>query len=140
MSYVVTWADWARRSDPSKYSEAIHPSGGNKREWFISGYLSAVDIYSLMGLPFGKSILEYGCGNGRILTHFKNHESYGVDITPQFVNEAKELGLQSFLLEEFGKKVDIVYDAKFGPDVGDTFLWQDIVIDFIDGVYLKEPS
>lgn len=111
MSYVETWAEWANRSESSKYSEAIHPSGANKRDWFISGYLSAVDIYALMGLPFEKSILEYGCGNGRILTHFKNHESYGVDITPQFVNEAKELGLQAFLLDEFNKKVDIVYSS-----------------------------
>lgn len=109
MTYVETWAEWANRSSKVTYSPAIHPAGNDPEEWYRSGLITFCDLQSRMNFPYCKSVLEYGCGNGRILTHFKNMESYGVDITPQFVEEANELGMDTYLLDDFKKEVDIVY-------------------------------
>lgn len=40
------------------------------------------------------------------------------------LNEKKEL---------FSKEVTLSYGAVFGPDVDDVSVWQDTVVDFIDG-------
>jgi hypothetical protein len=32
----------------------------------------------------------------------------------------------------FEEKVDLSYDAQFGPDVADTALWEDMVLEYVD--------
>lgn len=75
------------------------------------------DLFLCSLLPNGCSILELGCGNGRlgvILTKLKNIDYTGVDISAVAVEEAKKKGLKAYVcdldnfndatLEMFGKR------------------------------------
>jgi SAM-dependent methyltransferase len=88
----------------------IHPAGlDGKLEWFNTGLRDAEYTISELKLQKQESVLEYGCGNGRILRHLDQYNSHGVDIVPAFVEEAREKGCDAYLLEDFHEKVDKVY-------------------------------
>ena len=107
---IHNWKDWYEKGDKKiTGEEAIHPTGNNKRNYFISGYVDSYNIINSLNFPYDKKILEYGCGNGRILKHLKSFDIYGVDIIEDWVKECKELNLNVELLENFNIKVDIVY-------------------------------
>jgi SAM-dependent methyltransferase len=88
----------------------IHPSGKDGAdEWEMTGKRDSLYVIGQCNLKKEESVLEYGCGNGRILRHLKDYDSYGVDIVPQFVEEARGAGCRSYLLENFVRKVNNVY-------------------------------
>jgi len=108
-----TWNDWFQ-AEKKYFSEAdknwvIHGSGRDPEEWEKSGMQNAEYSLDLMAIKPDETVLEYGCGNGRILKHIKPNKCYGVDIVPDFVQECKEQGLNSYLLEDFKETVDKVY-------------------------------
>jgi len=113
MSYD-NWNDWyqAEKSKVSKeYSDfVIHPAGmEGEEEWLKTGRENFEYTVDEIKLEENETVLEYGCGNGRILRHFVNYKSYGVDIVPDFVEEARDLGCDAYLLEDFNLKVDKVF-------------------------------
>ena len=107
----MTWKDWVENETNKKItsSEAIHPSGINERDYFISGFCDAFKIMEELNFPYDKTILEYGCGNSRILRHLKEYDAYGVDIVPDFVEESRDLGCNAYELKDLEILVDIVY-------------------------------
>lgn len=118
MSIVYdTWNDWYQNEKNNISKEfadfVIHPAGleGNDK-WQKTGLENCNYTINELNLKSHETVLEYGCGNGRILKHFNklhNSNAYGVDIVPQFVEEANSLGCDAYLLEDFKLKVDKVF-------------------------------
>ena len=118
MSVVYdNWNQWYQNEKNNISKEfadfVIHPAGlqGND-EWQKTGLENCNYTINELNLKSHETLLEYGCGNGRILKHFNklhNSNAYGVDIVPQFVKEANSLGCDAYLLEDFKLKVDKVY-------------------------------
>jgi len=108
------WNAWFQ-AEKGKISKAIadfviHPAGlDGADEWERTGKENADYTIGELDLKLSESVMEYGCGNGRILKHLGNYESYGVDIVPDFVEEAVSLGCKAFLLEDFTECVDKAY-------------------------------
>lgn len=107
------WNDWFQ-AEKKYFSEAdknwvIHGSGRDPVEWEKSGQENAEYTLNLMEAEPHETILEYGCGNGRILRWIQPNQCYGVDIVPDFVQECKNMNLDAYLLEDFKEKVDKVY-------------------------------
>lgn len=114
MTKYDNWNEWylAERQylDKRVVDYVIHPAGLEGRlEWFNTGKRDANYTIDEIDLKLNQSVLEYGCGNGRILQHLTGYESYGVDIVEDFVKEAVTLDCKAFLLEDFEKTVDKVY-------------------------------
>lgn len=56
------------------------------------------------------SVLEYGCGIGRILKHIKAKRKIGLDITDRYLELAKkDKSSEYYLVDEFNEKVDFIY-------------------------------
>lgn len=110
---INNWYDWVTKDKNKKMtvSEAIHPTGTNEKDYFISGYVDAYNLMREMEFPYKKKILEFGCGNGRIMRHLNNFDCDGVDLVPEFVKSSKELNLNVFELQDL-KKVE-EYDIVF---------------------------
>ena len=118
MSIVYdNWNEWYQNEKNNISKEfknfVIHPAGleGNS-EWERTGLENCNYVINELNLKSHETLLEYGCGNGRILKHFNklhNGNTYGVDIVKDFVKEANSLGCDSYLLEDFKIKVDKVF-------------------------------
>lgn len=113
MSYD-NWNEWyqAEKSNVSKeYADfVIHPAGmEGEEEWLKTGRQNFEYTVDEINLGDNETVLEYGCGNSRILRHFVNYKAYGVDIVPDFVEESRDLGCDAYLLEDFNLKVDKVF-------------------------------
>ena len=113
MSYD-NWNEWyqAEKSKLSKeYADfVIHPAGmEGEEEWLKTGRENFEYTVDEINLGDNETVLEYGCGNGRILRHFANYTAYGVDIVPDFVDEANSVGCDAYLLEDFKLKVNKVF-------------------------------
>ncbi len=108
---IDTWLDWMDKEENKKITpdEAIHPTGKNERDYFISGFVDAYNIIGELNFPYDKKILEFGCGNGRILKHLREFDSWGVDIVPDFVKSCKEQNLKVFELQDLKEEFDIVF-------------------------------
>ena len=109
------WRDWYDAEgeilDKKVIDYVIHPAGleGNL-EWYNTGLRDANYTIEEIRLKQDESVLEYGCGNGRILRHLNDYNAYGVDIVPAFVNEAVEKHeCCSYLLDDCHQIVDKVY-------------------------------
>ena len=100
----MSWHEIAKTDKADWY---IHPSGGSI-DYETSGIQSAKEVQS--HLKKGAKVLEYGCGNGRILRHIEARK-VGVDIVPEFVEQAKQIGLNAELISEFKfeAEFDLVY-------------------------------
>ncbi len=111
------WNEWYQNEKTNISKEfadfVIHPAGleGND-EWEKTGLENCIYTINEINLKNNETVLEYGCGNGRILKHFKkfhNANAYGVDIVPEFIKEANNLNCDAYLLEDFNIKVDKVF-------------------------------
>lgn len=111
------WNEWYQNEKKNISKEfadfVIHPAGleGNN-EWEKTGLENCIYTIDEINLKNNQTVLEYGCGNGRILKHFNklhNSNAYGVDIVPEFIKEAKQLNCDAYLLEDFKIKVDKVF-------------------------------
>jgi len=108
------WNEWLQAEkhilDKKVIDYVIHPAGlQGSLEWYNTGKRDAQYTINEIDLKENESVLEYGCGNGRILRHLEYYESYGVDIVPDFVEEARLKYCDAYLLEDFDKCVDKVY-------------------------------
>lgn len=101
MSDVHNWIDAGKSYRANRY---IHPSGDVSDEaYWASGRKDAQKIEQAIG--DADTVLEFGCGNGRILRALDHPKAYGVDISPELI-----AGLNNAcLVSEFNKTVDAVF-------------------------------
>jgi len=99
---------WKEIAKTTKAKEYIHPSGNDVLIYNTSGQKSAEIIQKYIGVS---KVMEYGCGDGRILRHIKDCEKIGVDIVPEFVRECDSNGLCAKEIKDynFNEDCDIVY-------------------------------
>ena len=109
-----TWDDAIDDNDDLQRKtkkEIIHPSGNNEIDYFNSGKQAALYIIESCHLKKDDNILEYGCGDGRILRHLDGHYSVsGVDIVKDFVLESHKYNLTTFHLDDV---CDVKYDKVY---------------------------
>lgn len=78
----------------------IHPSGFDEIQYFNSGKYDSLQVINKCNLKKEDLILEYGCGDGRIMRHLNdNYNIYGVDIVEDFILHSHKLNLKTSLLE-----------------------------------------
>ncbi len=96
----MDWLEVGRLKNVNGY---IHPSGNVSDDaYWASGEYDASIIQCQIDAP---SVLEFGCGNGRILKNLYYFELYGVDISSELI-----AGLENaYLVSEFDKTVDAVF-------------------------------
>jgi SAM-dependent methyltransferase len=95
---MTNWTNWKSKSDnPNKL---IHPSGTASASYEASGAIDAAHLFYTIPELRDKKSLEYGCGNARILRHLPTFDIYGVDIVPEFIQEARLYNDKCFLLDE----------------------------------------
>jgi SAM-dependent methyltransferase len=134
------WRDFARR-DPMRY---IAPE---RRRWTTEAFLASregvvKDVLEWTGDAIGReAMLEIGCGLGRMLIAFAPHfeEVHGVDIAPEMVQGAKELGLPAnvHIHETSGAELAALPDSRF--DLVFSFLvFQHIPDEAVIAGYLRE--
>jgi len=105
---------WRKAALSDDYSYLIHPTGHDDEAYEQSGKLYADRIMSKVkqyadqlkpktkGMPV---IMDYGCGNGRILRHIPQ-PSVGIDIVPE---AAAMVG--GYVPSEYTGKVDVIYSV-----------------------------
>jgi SAM-dependent methyltransferase len=103
MSDVQSWIDAGKSNRANGY---IHPSGDVSQDAYeASGRDDALVISQKIG--DADSVLEFGCGNGRILRNLHHPNVYGVDISPELI-----AGLDNAcLVSEFTGAVDAIYSV-----------------------------
>ena len=101
-------------SNYAKFGYSHHSLDWNKGKQDIRFYMLLTDVQ-----PEGKTVIDVGCGFGDLLPFWrkKGGESYlGVDIAPEFINEAKILHANvsdsSFILADFSDD-DFKHEADF---------------------------
>ena len=92
---------WTRAAKADNYSYLIHPTGTDPKAYDESGKQYAELI--LEPVKPKDVVMDYGCGNGRILRHIREPK-VGIDIVPE---AAKMVG--GFTPSEFKGKVDVIY-------------------------------
>jgi cyclopropane fatty-acyl-phospholipid synthase-like methyltransferase len=81
---------------------AIHPSGHDLIQYNKSGKDDAERV--LKYAKPGDVLMDYGCGDGRVLMHIENHKVVGIDAVPEM---AALVGGST--PEKFFDKVDLIY-------------------------------
>tara|TARA_A100000171_G_C2127175_1_gene144283 strand:+ start:374 stop:994 length:621 start_codon:yes stop_codon:yes gene_type:complete len=110
---VKTWNEAIDNNNNSltRRKELIHPSGHNDIDYFNSGKRDALHVIKSCELKKDEFILEYGCGDGRILRHLDGHyEVQGVDICYKFIDESRKYNLRTFHIDiDLFFKFDKIY-------------------------------
>lgn len=105
---------WQAAAKSNDYAYLIHPTGRDAEAYERSGkayadmILSKVKQYADTLNPKVKGkpvIMDYGCGNGRILCHIPDPK-VGIDIVPE---AAAMVG--GYTPEEYTGKVDVIYSV-----------------------------
>lgn len=106
LTMIQSWNDAGKHPEASKF---IHPSGVDEKEYNKTGKEAADLVKSLLPKK-SKKVLEYGCGNGRIMKHLKKDVT-GVDIVPEFVEAVKSLDMPAYLVNDYDpeEEFDAVY-------------------------------
>jgi len=89
MSYEDTIKKWDDAAHTSQARGHIHPSGNIDDEAYeLSGYTAARHVLRVLPPPSFISILDFGCGDGRVLRHLagRYHDSFGFDTSPRMVS------------------------------------------------------
>ena len=98
-----TFEGWQKAAKADNYAYLIHPTGNDPAAYEKSGKDYADLIMSRV-----KSkgiIMDYGCGNGRILRHIREPK-VGIDIVPE---AAAMVG--GFTPDAYKGKVDVIYSV-----------------------------
>lgn len=106
----TTWKDY--RINGRSFEDLIHPAGGiNKDEYNKSGIASAEYVKNKCNFTKDSKILEYGCGNGRILKHLQDYNIWGVDLVQDFINDGILNGIKNLynIETELNEKFDIIF-------------------------------
>ena len=105
---MKTWHDWKQFNN--NQDAAIHPSGRDPGEYDSHGLMAVNDLIQLIPDIQHKKTLDYGCGNGRMLRHMTRWPVYGVDVVPEFIEEAQKYNDKAFLREHLlDTNFEIVY-------------------------------
>ena len=109
MSGTTTWKDY--KNNDRTFEDLIHPSGVNEEDYFKSGLESAKKIKKDCFLEHSLTILEYGCGNARILKHLQDYNIYGVDLVQDFLDDGIKNGIKNLYNIEtpLNEKFDIIF-------------------------------
>lgn len=94
---------WKNAANSDIYSQHIHPTGNDPDAYVRSGKEYAEQI--LKYVKSGDKVMEYGCGNGRILQHIRDPK-VGIDIVPM---AAKMVG--GFTPDQYKGKVNLIYSV-----------------------------
>ncbi len=78
----------------------IHPSGMDEAEYFNTGKRDAAQVIKDCNIKSGEKVLEYGCGDGRIMRHLGSYNLHGVDIVQKFIDESHNFKLNTCLLQD----------------------------------------
>lgn len=78
----------------------IHPSGFDEAEYFNTGKRDAAQVIKDCNLKSNEKVLEYGCGDGRIMRHLDSYNLHGVDIVQKFIDESHKFKLNTCLLQD----------------------------------------
>jgi SAM-dependent methyltransferase len=105
----TNWKDY--KINGRDFKDLIHPSGTDEKKYFNSGLLDANKIKEECNFGDNSKILEYGCGNGRILTHLQNYNIYGVDLVQDFLDDANKNGIKNLynIKDELLKSFEIIF-------------------------------
>lgn len=108
------WKDWHDAEkvvlNKAVIDYVIHPAGiEGSLEWYNTGLRDAQYVIAECDLKKDETVLEYGCGNGRILRHLNEYLSAGCDIVPDFVEEANAKDCEAYLLEDLKGTFKKVY-------------------------------
>lgn len=71
----------------------IHPSGAlSEEEYWRSGMEKADEVLSLLDEDHRGHVMEFGCGDGRVLGHLVGHVGtlYGADVNTKFLDALEE--------------------------------------------------
>jgi cyclopropane fatty-acyl-phospholipid synthase-like methyltransferase len=98
-----TLEGWRNAAKSDNYSQYIHPTGHSKEAYEQSGKQYADMI--LEHVKEGDLVLDYGCGNGRVLKHIREPK-IGIDIVPE---AAAMVG--GFTPDKYKGKVDVIYSV-----------------------------
>jgi SAM-dependent methyltransferase len=103
------WKDY--KINGRDFKDLIHPSGTDDKKYFNSGLLDANKIKQHCNFKNNSNILEYGCGNGRILKHLQNYNIHGVDLVQDFLDDGIKNGIKNLynIKDELSKSFDIIY-------------------------------
>lgn len=93
-----TLRGWSEASKKDDINHAIHPAGSSKDGYDESGKVDAETILNYV-VP-GDVVMDYGCGNGRVLQYMPN-KKFGVDVV-----KYKDWVIHP---DEFEGKVDLIY-------------------------------
>lgn len=89
----TTWKDY--KTNGRDFKDLIHPSGVNEEHYFKSGLECSKYVINKCNLQKNDKILEYGCGNGRILKHLHNYNIWGVDLVQDFLDDGIKNGVKN---------------------------------------------
>lgn len=98
-----TYEGWRNAAKSELYSQHIHPSGVDKELYYQTGKVYADKI--LQHVKPGDLVMDYGCGNGRILQHIRDPK-VGIDIVPE---AAAMIG--GFTPDQYNGKVNVIYSV-----------------------------
>jgi SAM-dependent methyltransferase len=110
---MTTWQDY--KTNGRDFKDLIHPSGVDNDKYYLSGLESANKIKKDCFLNKNHKILEYGCGNGRILKHLQDYNIYGVDLVKDFLNDGREQRIKN--LYHLNDNLNILFDVIFSYTV-----------------------
>lgn len=97
-----TFEGWSNAAKKPDIDARIHPAGADKEAYERSGKMDAA--YVMQYLKPEDFVMDYGCGNGRVLRHITNHRKVGIDAVREL---AESVG--GFVPWEFNEKVDVIY-------------------------------
>jgi len=108
--------------DPTKgdrtYQQLIHPTGSTP-EYETSGLEQIRILTELIPNIHSLKVLEYGCGDARIIRHATNF--YGVDLLKEFVEKAREHNQNCYTLPDLPEtNFDIVFAWAVFIHLGDS--------------------
>jgi cyclopropane fatty-acyl-phospholipid synthase-like methyltransferase len=98
----MNWKDVAKLPEQAR-NVYLHPAANaSSQAYWESGEYDASLIQCQIE---ANSVLEFGCGNGRILKNLYYSELYGVDISPEMITGVENASLVS----DFHKQVEAIF-------------------------------
>jgi SAM-dependent methyltransferase len=98
---------WNNKSAKPNWREYILPKRTNE-EFEKEGTLEAKNISKF--IDKNDVVLEYGCGNGRILKYITANRKIGLDICKSYIEKAKaDKTSEYYLVDEFKGDADFIY-------------------------------
>lgn len=93
--FRTTGPSWSERSSCGELNASLSPNGSQKRNLYLHGITTYASQKALSIISKNGVIVDFGCGTGRIVRFFgkRGHRVFGMDITPEMLEEAKKIGI-----------------------------------------------